>query len=127
MKALRWNQEKNAALKWDRRVSFEDIVLAMGSGGLLDIVEHPNRRAQSNREPSLVEEAVVSVEFAHHEFVASTSRYSARFPQSDVCDDLGAAPRHPSLTTRDRAIGRRHAAHSPAKGTSSSGRTVKIP
>jgi hypothetical protein len=43
VKIFRWNQEKNAELKRNRRVSFEDIVLAIDSGGLLDVVEHPNR------------------------------------------------------------------------------------
>jgi hypothetical protein len=34
--------------------------------------------------------------------------------------------RHPALTAGDGALGRPHAAHSPAKGTKSSGRTEKI-
>jgi uncharacterized DUF497 family protein len=49
VKTFRWNQEKNAELKRDRRVSFEDVVLAMDSGGLLDVVEHPNRRRYPNQ------------------------------------------------------------------------------
>jgi hypothetical protein len=44
VKTFRWNQEKNAELKRSRRISFEDVVLAIGSGGLLDVVEHPNRQ-----------------------------------------------------------------------------------
>jgi len=43
VKTFRWSQEKNAELKRNRRVSFEDVVLAIDSGGLLDVVEHPNR------------------------------------------------------------------------------------
>ena len=43
MNTFRWSQEKNAELKRNRRVSFEDVVLAIDSGGLLDVVEHPNR------------------------------------------------------------------------------------
>ena len=43
MKPFRWNPEKNEALKAARGVSFESIVVAVESGGLLDIVEHPNR------------------------------------------------------------------------------------
>ena len=46
---FRWNPEKNAELKRDRRVSFENVVLAMDSGGLLDVVEHPNRRRYPNQ------------------------------------------------------------------------------
>ena len=44
MKTFRWNQEKNAGLKRNRRISFEDVVLAIDSGGLLDVVEHPHRQ-----------------------------------------------------------------------------------
>ena len=43
MKPFRWNSEKNDALKAARGLSFERIVVALESGGLLDIVEHPNK------------------------------------------------------------------------------------
>ena len=43
MKTFRRSKEKNAELTRNRRVSFEDVVLAIDSGGLLDVVEHPNR------------------------------------------------------------------------------------
>ena len=43
MKPFRWGTEKNEALKVDRGISFESVVVAIESGGLLDIVEHPNR------------------------------------------------------------------------------------
>lgn len=42
MKPFRWNPEKNDKLKTDRGVSFESIVVAIESGGLLDILAHPN-------------------------------------------------------------------------------------
>jgi len=42
MKTFRWNAEKNDALKAARGVSFESIVVAIESGGLLDILAHPN-------------------------------------------------------------------------------------
>ena len=42
MKIFRWNHEKNETLKNDRGISFEQIVLALGGDGLLDILEHPN-------------------------------------------------------------------------------------
>ena len=44
VKTFRWNPENNAELKRDRRVSSEAVVLAMDSGGLLDVVGHPHRR-----------------------------------------------------------------------------------
>jgi len=43
MKPFRWNAEKNEALKADRGVSFEIVVVAIGAGGLLDILTHPNQ------------------------------------------------------------------------------------
>lgn len=43
MKRFRWNPEKNDALKADRGLSFEGITVAIESGGLLDILEHPNK------------------------------------------------------------------------------------
>ena len=42
MKPFRWNPEKNDALKADRGVSFETVVVAIESGGLIDILTHPN-------------------------------------------------------------------------------------
>lgn len=42
MKPFRWSAEKNEMLKLTRGVSFERIVVAVESDGLLDIVEHPN-------------------------------------------------------------------------------------
>jgi uncharacterized DUF497 family protein len=44
MKPLRWNWEKNEALKEERGVSFESMVVAIEAGGLLDILAHPNER-----------------------------------------------------------------------------------
>lgn len=43
MKPFRWSPEKNEALKADRGVTFEKIVIAIESGGLLDILHHPNQ------------------------------------------------------------------------------------
>ena len=42
MKYFSWNSDKNDLLKKEREVSFEDVVLAIEQGGLLDILEHPN-------------------------------------------------------------------------------------
>ena len=42
MKAYAWNKEKNRLLKAERDVSFEQVVVYIAAGDLLDIVEHPN-------------------------------------------------------------------------------------
>lgn len=44
MKPFRWNAEKNEALKAERGVSFATIVVAVGAGGLLDVLSHPNQK-----------------------------------------------------------------------------------
>ena len=49
MKTFRWNPQKNELLKADREISFEDLVLAIESGGLLDVVEHPNSKRYPNQ------------------------------------------------------------------------------
>jgi uncharacterized DUF497 family protein len=43
MKPFRWSQEKNDALNADRGISFEHVVVAIESGGLLDVLAHPNQ------------------------------------------------------------------------------------
>lgn len=42
VKAYRWDPDKNEALAAGRGISFERIVVAIESGGLLDILTHPN-------------------------------------------------------------------------------------
>lgn len=42
MKPFRWNHQKNEQLKAERNISFEEIVLAIETDGLLDIVAHSN-------------------------------------------------------------------------------------
>ena len=43
MKPFRWSPEKSETLRTARGVSFESIVVAVESGGLLDILAHPNQ------------------------------------------------------------------------------------
>lgn len=50
MKSFRWNADKNAALVEDRGVSFEKIVIAIESGGLGDILAHPNPAKYSRQQ-----------------------------------------------------------------------------
>ena len=42
MKSFRWNIEKNELLKFERGISFEAVVVALETGGLLDLLDHPN-------------------------------------------------------------------------------------
>ena len=42
MKFFAWDDAKNAKLRTDRGIGFEDIVFHIERGDLLDILEHPN-------------------------------------------------------------------------------------
>jgi hypothetical protein len=44
MKPFRWSPEKNEMLREQRGVTFEEITVAVESGGLLDVLAHPNAR-----------------------------------------------------------------------------------
>jgi predicted DNA binding CopG/RHH family protein len=54
MKPFRWGAEKNESLKSTRGVSFESIVVAVESEGLLDIVDHPNKAKYPNQKVLVV-------------------------------------------------------------------------
>jgi hypothetical protein len=43
MKPFRWSSEKDDELNAERGVSFEAVVVAISSGGLLDVLPHPNQ------------------------------------------------------------------------------------
>ena len=49
MKPFRWGLEKINALKVERGISFERVVVAIEAGGLLDIVAHPNPAKYPNQ------------------------------------------------------------------------------
>lgn len=43
VKPISWNTKKNALLKAERGVSFEDVVFHIMAGDILDTVDHPNQ------------------------------------------------------------------------------------
>ena len=43
MKYFSWSAEKNARLKSERNISFEEVLFHIEQGHLLDILEHPNQ------------------------------------------------------------------------------------
>ena len=43
MKPIRWNSEKSLLLKAERGVSFEEVLSAISQGGLITVMDHPNR------------------------------------------------------------------------------------
>ncbi len=43
MKVFRWDNEKNAWLKENRGICFEQVVILMERGDVLEAIEHPNQ------------------------------------------------------------------------------------
>jgi uncharacterized DUF497 family protein len=43
VKTFVWNNEKNDLLKAERQVTFEEVILCIEMGFLLDVLEHPNQ------------------------------------------------------------------------------------
>ena len=49
MKYFDWNKDKNKLLKIEREISSEEVYIAIESGGLLEIIKHPNPRKYLNQ------------------------------------------------------------------------------
>lgn len=89
MKPLVWNEEKNTWLKNQRGISFEDVVSAVGTGGLLAEIKHPNEARYSNQYVMMVKlkgyvYVVPYVEDAEKRFLktAFPSRRAKKFIES---------------------------------------------
>ncbi len=54
MKPFRWGPEKNEQLKLERGISFENMVVAIEAGGLVDILAHPNPAKYPNQKVLVV-------------------------------------------------------------------------
>ena len=65
MKPISWNAEKNAQLKAERGVSFEDVVFHIMAGDILDTVNHPNQKRYPGQQIHVIaiEEYVFLVPF----------------------------------------------------------------
>jgi len=48
-KSIRYSLEKNELLKAQRDISFEDVILSIESGNLLDDIEHTNKEKYANQ------------------------------------------------------------------------------
>lgn len=55
VKPFLWSADKNEILKETRNISFEEVVLHMERGGLLDILEHPNQQRYAGQRIFVVE------------------------------------------------------------------------
>jgi len=50
MTYYKWNYEKNERLKAERGVGFEQVILHIEHGDLIDIIEHPNQSKYPNQQ-----------------------------------------------------------------------------
>jgi len=54
MKLINWNTEKNELLKNTRKISFEEIVIAINNDNIIDTVLHPNQEKYPNQKMYLI-------------------------------------------------------------------------
>jgi len=54
MTYYKWDHEKNEKLKADRGLSFEQVILHVERGGLIDVIEHPNQSKYPNQQMLIV-------------------------------------------------------------------------
>ena len=54
MKSMRWSAEKSLSLKAERGVSFEEVLSAISQGGLLCVMDHPNRKKYGHQKMLVV-------------------------------------------------------------------------
>jgi len=54
MKPINWNSDKNIQLKKERGISFEEVLVAVSQGAILDVVEHPNKDKYPNQRMLIV-------------------------------------------------------------------------
>jgi hypothetical protein len=55
MKTFSWNDEKNDLLKDERHITFEEIILYIEMGFLLDVLVHPNQEKYKEQEIFVVQ------------------------------------------------------------------------
>ena len=74
MKPFHWSAEKNAQLRQERGIGFEEVTVAVEGGALLDVVAHPNAERYPRQKIMVVAVAgyaylVPFVEDADHVFL----------------------------------------------------------
>ena len=55
MDYYKWNSEKNEKLKTERGISFEQVVMHVERGDVLDVVTHPNQKKYPNQQILVIE------------------------------------------------------------------------
>ena len=55
MKIVDWNEAKNMQLRMERDISFDEVMIAIEGGNLLDVIRHPNIERYTNQKIFVVE------------------------------------------------------------------------
>ena len=69
MAHYKWNHDKNERLKAERGIGFEQVILHIERGDLLDVVEHPNKFKYQNQQMLVVKikDYAYLIPFVEHE------------------------------------------------------------
>ena len=62
MKLYDYSEAKNTLLKIQRNIGFEEVIVAIAEGKLLDVIFHPNKKKYKNQK-------VFIVEIAHYAYL----------------------------------------------------------
>lgn len=55
MKYFDWSEQKNEQLKRERDIGFEDILVAIEAGDILDVISHPSLKKHPNQKIFVIE------------------------------------------------------------------------
>jgi hypothetical protein len=55
MEFYKWNNEKNQKLKLERGISFEQIIMHIERGDVLDVLQHPNQKKYPHQKLLVIE------------------------------------------------------------------------
>lgn len=92
MKQFRWDDRKNEWLRRKRGVCFEQVVVLMEQGAVLDVVENPNQERYSGQKMAIVE----------------IDGYAYLVPYEEVGEEIELKTIIPSRKATDKYLGDRH-------------------
>lgn len=91
MKTIKWSREKNQKLLRSRGVCFEDVIVAIKEGRLLDTVKHPNGENYPNQHLYVIKiqgyvymvPFVEETEYIFLKTVIPSRKYTKRYLKND--------------------------------------------
>ncbi|MBN2561675.1 MAG: BrnT family toxin [Phycisphaerae bacterium] len=92
MRQFRWDEDKNAWLKRERGVCFEQVVVLMEQSAVLDVVENPNQEKYPGQKIAIVE----------------IERYAYLVPYEQAGEEIDLKTIIPSRKATDKYLGGGH-------------------